>query len=66
MSKSCDREACALHLDRIAASAALLAKAMRSRPWYDDTLRAAQVIHADAEYVLHHVADDKGWQAGDR
>jgi hypothetical protein len=39
---------------------------MRSRPWYDDTLRAAQVIHADAEYVLHHVADDKGWQAGDR
>jgi len=66
VSKPCNREACALRLERLAASAAIMAKDMRTHLWYEDALKSAHAIHEDAQYVLHQVADDKSWEAGDR
>lgn len=67
MSERCDREACVLRLERIAASARILAGQLKSgKLWYQDALEGARALHGDTEYVLHRVADDKTWEAGDR
>ena len=63
---SCNREACALRLERLAASAAILAKDLRTHVWYDEANRSATAIKADADYVYAQIAGDRGWEAGDR
>lgn len=66
MSQRCNREACALRLERIAASAKLLAEELRSHIWYDDAQQAAAQIYADAKYVYDQIDGDGAWAAGDR
>jgi hypothetical protein len=66
VSRPCNREACALRLERIAASAAILANDLRKHVWYDDARQQATQIHADAQYVQEQIDGDKAWEAGDR
>lgn len=69
MNEPCNREACALRLERLAASAKILADQLRLRNnsiWYNDAKGAAGQIRADAEYVYKSVASDGAWEAGDR
>lgn len=66
MSKPCNREACILRLERLAANAKLLAKELATRCWYDDAKRMANQLPEDANYVQQAIADDHGWEAGDR
>jgi hypothetical protein len=66
MSKPCNREACALRLERLSASAKILAEDLRKHTWYDDARRAAHTIREDAEYVHNAIDMDRAWEAGDR
>lgn len=66
MSKPCNREACALRLERVAATAKLLAADLRKHCWYDDARISATQIYADATVVYEQVMDDKAWEAADR
>jgi hypothetical protein len=66
MSRPCNREACALRLERLAASAKILAEQLRRHVWYDDARQTATQIHADAAYVNEQISGDKAWEAGDR
>lgn len=66
MSTPCNREACVLRLERIAASAKILADQMRKRDWYDNVREGAAHIQSDATYVYEAVLNDTGWAAGDR
>ncbi len=66
MSKPCNREACALRLERLSASAKILAEDLRKHMWYDEAQQAATQIHADAEYVQRQIDGDKAWEEGDR
>jgi len=66
MSKPCNREACALRLERLAASAAILSKELRTHVWYQDAAKASAQILDDAKYVAESVYNDKAWEAGDR
>jgi hypothetical protein len=64
--KQCNREVCALRLERLSASAKILADEMRKHVWYSEARDAARQIAADANYVFNEVTNDHGWEAGDR
>lgn len=66
MSKPCNREACVLRLERLAASAKLLAEGLKTHIWYEEARDQAAAIHADAQIVHEQIAGDKAWEAGDR
>jgi hypothetical protein len=66
MSKPCNREACALRLERLAASAKILAEQLRGHVWYEEALKQAAQIHDDAQIVHEQICGDKAWEAGDR
>ena len=67
MSERCDREACVLRLERIAASAKILAGQLKSgKVWYREAKEAADQIHDDAQYVNQSISSDTAWEAGDR
>lgn len=66
MSRTCNREACQLRLERVAAGAKLLAKDINRHIWYSEALEQARAIAADANNVLEQIENDKSWEAGDR
>jgi hypothetical protein len=63
---TCNREACALRLERLAASATILAKDLRTGTWHQAAVGQATVIKDDAQYVHAAISGDGTWAAGDR
>ena len=66
MSGKCDKEECVLRLERIAASAKILANQIRRNDWHQNVLPAARQIAADASTVCGQVEGDTAWAAQDR
>lgn len=62
----CDREACILRLERLAASASIMAKEMKFKPWHNDMLIESERLANDANIIKKMISEDTSWAAADR
>jgi hypothetical protein len=61
-----NREDIAIRLDRMAATAKILANQIRIGCYHSNASDSVKILSEDVEYVKKHISNDRGWSAGDR